>query len=184
MDDSLFTEASRSGGMRTDPGRNPFRIGEHFDWVSQGSSLLATPYMFFFMDFVFHLKVEFFPSCPSELFVGERCNEGERSEPSGTARPQTIGAAMGPFSGICGNSFPFSSLSAFLAPARLKTAVPAQGTSAACASSCDPWTALCQSVAQPEPRAPRDPNSNRCLSCGSGRKLACIRMSQNTAISI
>jgi hypothetical protein len=43
--------------------------------------------------------------------------------------------------------------------------------SVACASSCDPWTALSQSEAQPEPRTPCAPNSNRCQSGGYHRQL-------------
>jgi hypothetical protein len=43
--------------------------------------------------------------------------------------------------------------------------------SAACASSCNPRTALRQSVAQPEPRTPCAPNSNGCRSGGPARQL-------------
>jgi hypothetical protein len=43
--------------------------------------------------------------------------------------------------------------------------------SAACASSCNPRTALGQSVAQPEPRTPGAPNSNGCQSGGQDRQL-------------
>ncbi len=71
----------------------------------------------------------------------------------------------------------------FLPRQENETAAPAQGAAVARASSFRPRTVLHQSVTQLEPHAPRDPNSNRCLSCGSGRKLACIRMSQNTFTS-
>jgi hypothetical protein len=67
----------------------------------------------------------------------------------------------------------------FLAHARNDTGVPAQGMPVVRASSFNPRTALGQSEAQLEPRAPDDPNSNRCLSGGFDRKLACIRMSQS-----
>jgi len=43
--------------------------------------------------------------------------------------------------------------------------------SVACASSCNPWTTLSQSEAQPEPRTPCAPNSNRCQSGGCHRQL-------------
>jgi hypothetical protein len=46
-----------------------------------------------------------------------------------------------------------------------------KGRSAACASSCNPRTALGQSVAQPEPRTPGAPNSNGCQSGGHARQL-------------
>ena len=55
-----------------------------------------------------------------------------------------------------------------------------KGWSAACASSCDPRTALGQSVAQPEPRTPGAPNSNGCQSGGQDRQLVSVRMSKNT----
>jgi len=43
--------------------------------------------------------------------------------------------------------------------------------SAACASSFNPRVAFGQSVAQPEPRTPSAPNSNRCQSAGYHRQL-------------
>ena len=46
-----------------------------------------------------------------------------------------------------------------------------KGRAAACASSCNPRTALGQSVAQPEPRTPGAPNSNGCQSGGQARQL-------------
>lgn len=51
---------------------------------------------------------------------------------------------------------------------------------AAGASSCNPRTAFGQSVAQPEPRPPSAPNSNRCQSGGHCRQLEYVRMSENT----
>ncbi len=52
-----------------------------------------------------------------------------------------------------------------------------KGRSAACASSCNPRTAFGQSGAQPEPRTPCGPNSNRCRSGGDRRQLVYVRMS-------
>jgi hypothetical protein len=45
------------------------------------------------------------------------------------------------------------------------------GGSVACASSFNPRMAFGQSVAQPEPRTPGAPNSNRCQSAGDRRQL-------------
>jgi len=45
------------------------------------------------------------------------------------------------------------------------------GGSVACASSFNPRMAFGQSVAQPEPRTPGAPNSNRCQSAGYRRQL-------------
>jgi hypothetical protein len=126
-----------------------------------------------------------FPRCHQILFAVGRCSEAERSEASGNARPRTGRAFPISVAGILREYFShLDSSSAFLAPARLTTGIPAKGIPAARASSFNPWTVFGLSVAQPEPRAPRGPNSNRCLSVGSGRQLACIRMSQNTAASI
>src|SRR5258706_16368571 len=113
-------------------------------------------------------------------------SDGERSEP----RSQTPGT-----SGVASYFVPsplrtptpgflFRSLFAFLACARNKSGIPAQGILVARASSTNLWMASGQSGAQLEPRVPRDPNSNRCLSDGPGHQLACIRMSQNTPVSI
>jgi len=46
----------------------------------------------------------------------------------------------------------------------------------ACAGSFDPRMAFGQSVAQPEPRTPCAPNSNRCQSVGYHRQLVYVRM--------
>jgi transposase len=55
-----------------------------------------------------------------------------------------------------------------------------KGRLAACASSFNPRMAFGQSVAQPEPRTPCAPNSNRCQSVGYHRQLVYVRMSPNT----
>ena len=54
----------------------------------------------------------------------------------------------------------------------LRPTLPRKGGSVACASSFNPRTTFGQSVAQPEPRTPGAPNSNRCLSAGDRRQLA------------
>src|SRR5260370_30717466 len=46
-----------------------------------------------------------------------------------------------------------------------------KGGSAACVSSCNPRTALCQSVAHPQPRTPCAPNSNSCQSASHDCQL-------------
>ena len=117
------------------------------------------------------------------MFFGGRWSDGERSEPSSTVRQRTSilvrASRLSQSTRSYGKRFPRLSVFAFLAHARNDADIPAQGTSAVRASSFSPRMAFGQSVAQLEPRALRDPNSNRCLSGGSGRKLACIRMSQN-----
>ena|SRR6267378_8218679 len=54
---------------------------------------------------------------------------------------------------------------------KMRPALFSKGASVACASSCNPWTALSQSEAQPELRTPCAPNSNRCQSGGYYRQL-------------
>ena|SRR5207249_3079867 len=139
--------------------------------------------MFSSMSFVFSFRSDFFLRHLELRSLGGLWRDGERSEPSATARQGTLGGASR-FSQptqrpSCAKCCPGRSVFAFLAHARNDTGVPAQRTPAVRASSFNPRMAFGQSVAQLEPRVPRDPNSNRCLSCGSGRKLACIRMSQN-----
>jgi len=117
-----------------------------------------------------------------KMFLGGLWSAGERSEPSGTARPETFGYAQDVFVRqwrLATITVALVFLSAFLASAR-SAGGPAQGTLVARASSFNPRTTLGQSGAQLEPRALCDPNSNRCLSGGPGRELACIRMSLNT----
>ena len=64
------------------------------------------------------------------------------------------------------------SISCFSCTGKNMRPVPLRkGRSAACASSCNPRTALGQSVAQPEPRTPGAPNSNGCRSGGQDRQL-------------
>ena len=53
----------------------------------------------------------------------------------------------------------------------LRPTLLGKGGSVACASSFNPRMAFGQSVAQPEPRTPGAPNSNRCQSAGYGRQL-------------
>jgi hypothetical protein len=66
----------------------------------------------------------------------------------------------------------FHSISCFsCAGKKMRPAPLRKGRSAACASSCNPRTALGQSVAQPEPRTPYAPNSNGCRSGGPARQL-------------
>jgi hypothetical protein len=55
---------------------------------------------------------------------------------------------------------------------KMRPTLPAKEKSVACASSCNPWMTLSQSEAQPEPRTPCAPNSNRCQSGGYHRQLA------------
>jgi hypothetical protein len=55
---------------------------------------------------------------------------------------------------------------------KMRPTLPAQEKSVACASSYNPWMTLSQSEAQPEPRTPCAPNSNRCQSGGYPRQLA------------
>jgi hypothetical protein len=66
----------------------------------------------------------------------------------------------------------FLSISCFSCIGKKMRPLPLRkGRSAACASSCNPRTALGQSVAQPEPRTPGAPNSNGCRSGGQDRQL-------------
>ena len=66
----------------------------------------------------------------------------------------------------------FLSISCFSCAGKKMRPLPLRkGQSAACASSCNPRTALGQSVAQPEPRTPGAPNSNGCQSGGQARQL-------------
>ena len=142
---------------------------------------LPNPYMLFSMSFV--LSFRFFRRRLGLMSLGGQWNDGERSEPRATARQGTSGGTSRfsqptprPSDTKC---CPRRAISAFLAHARNDIGVPAQRTPAVRASSFNPRMAFGQSVAQLEPRAPFDPNSNRCLSGGSGHQLACIRMSQS-----
>jgi len=139
------------------------------------------PYMFFRMSII-GSSTSWCSSILS-MFLGRLLGAGERSEPSATADQETCGGSQRFSFNQCllpTNIVARSFLSAFLAPARKSAGAPVEGTPAVRASSFDPRTALSQSGAQLEPRALCDPNSNRCLSGGSGRELACIRMSLNT----
>jgi transposase len=66
----------------------------------------------------------------------------------------------------------------------MRPTLPCNGGSVACASSFNPRMAFGQSVAQPEPRTPCAPNSNRCQSAGYHRQLVYVRMSPNTIITM
>src|SRR5881296_3713893 len=63
---------------------------------------------------------------------------------------------------------------------KMRPTLLCNGESVACASSFNPRMAFGQSVAQPEPRTPCAPNSNRCQSVGYHRQLVYVRMSPNT----
>ena len=115
--------------------------------------------------------------------LGGLWNEGERSEPSGTTRPAArggsangqVGVSLATFRGCLRFPLLFS-----LLRQGTEAGAPAQGVPAVCASSFNLRTVCSQSVAQHEPRTSSAPNSNRCLNGGSGRKFACIRLSQIT----
>src|SRR6267142_1298486 len=67
---------------------------------------------------------------------------------------------------------------------KMRPTLLCNGESVACAGSFDPRMAFGQSVAQPEPRTPCAPNSNRCQSDGYHRQLEYVRMSPNTIITM
>jgi hypothetical protein len=134
--------------------------------------------------FIFYFKADFFSSCPGDcswVCGATKASVASRVEPHAH---EQFGSSPDPIAPLIHmNAFALSSLSAFLAPARTKPMSPRKGHRQRAQARAYPWTGFGLSVTQPERRAPRDPNSNRCLSGGSGRKLACIRMSQNTFTS-
>src|SRR5258708_30757278 len=67
---------------------------------------------------------------------------------------------------------------------KMRPTLLSNGGLVACASSFNPRMAFGQSVAQPEPRTPCAPNSNRCQSVGYHRQLVYVRMSPNTIITM
>ena len=148
---------------------------------SPGQLVARNPYMFSLMSFSFSSNSICLRHGLGELSLAGPWNEGERSEPSGTARPGTIRREpLCPLRlSTASRRFLLPSLFAFLAPARNPPEISAHGIPAARTSPFNPRTAFGQSVAPPEPRAPRDLNSHRCLSGDSGRKLASRRMSRS-----
>ena len=153
--------------------------------LSQGSSRTRNPYMFSFMISWLPFWVRLFLGCtaPSEGCLRRCSTEASVASRSGAA-PQAVAEPMtGPHSRspshLCFHLFSavlslfcFSCLGKKMRPVPLR-----KGRSAACASSCNPRTALGQSVAQPEPRTPCGLNSNCCQSGGDCRQLVYVRMS-------
>jgi len=110
--------------------------------------------------------------CSTEASVASR---------SGTGQIPTAGNWV-----RAGTTFPFESLIIALLCSltclsctgkKLRPALLRKGCLAARASSCNPRTTLSQSEAQPEPRTPCAPNSNRCQSGGYHRQLVFVRLS-------
>jgi len=153
--------------------------------VTQGSSRARNPYMFIFMISWRQvlLRPVFSPTTPLEGCL-RRCSTkasaASRSgaAPQAAAGPMVIPESRSPFHSCSHLVSAVVSISCFSCPGKKMRPTPLRkGRSAACASSCNPRTAFGQSVAQPEPRTPCGPNSNRCQSGGDRRQLVYVRMS-------
>jgi len=106
--------------------------------------------------------------CSTEASVASRSGTAQR-EAAGNTPPRPSRRPLR----SCPHLFAaFLSISCFSCAGKNMRPPPLRkGRSAACASSCNPRTALGQSVAQPEPRTPGAPNSNGCRSGGQDRQL-------------
>ena len=114
---------------------------------------------------------------PWECFSLRGSTEASVASRSGTAQREAAGRTRPGRSRHPLRFYPqlvtaFVSISCFSCAGKKMRPLPLRkGQSAACASSCNPRTALGQSVAQPEPRTPGAPNSNGCQSGGQDRQL-------------
>ena len=132
----------------------PFSLGFPLDWAGRygGCSLL----------------------CPAEASVASRSRTEQRATTANPAPPPSqprfgFGSAI-----IILLSSP---ICLSCAGKNMRPALLRKGCLAARASSCNPRTAFSQSEAQPEPRTPCAPNSNRCQSGGYHRQLVFVRLS-------
>ncbi len=146
-------------------GRNPYMLSSMISWLP------------------FILRSPLGPTAPSEGCLLRCSTKASVASRSGAAQ-QAAAAKMA----IPPTPPPFHScpdlVSAFLstpcfscAGKKMRLTPLRKGWSAACVSSCNPRTALGQSVAQPEPRTPCAPNSNRCQSASYDCQLVYVRMS-------
>lgn len=147
--------------------------------------VVLNPYMFIYMSFSMDLTVG--ELLANQLLWGMA--SGPRPFPKASvasrregARPRGDGAVpdLAPASGLSQPIFPacgFAAFVLFLLRQEPETATSAQGVAVVPASSINPRTILHQSVAQRERQGLSGPNSNRCLSGGSGHQLVSVRMS-------
>ena len=142
-------------------GRNP-TIWPPPPAFPQGSSRLATLicslYMIYLRSSV--LRQSLSSTAPWECFSLRRSTEASVASRSGTAQREaaakpSLRQSRHPLR-VCPHLVTaLLSISCFSCAGKKMRPVPLRkGQSAACASSCNPWTAFGQSVAQPEPRTP------------------------------
>ena len=145
---------------------------------TQGSSFLATLTCCLNMNSLTSFMINH-----SALSVPWKCSLASRSAAASVAsRCGTAGQGVGVSTAIGQHQWPsgrcldsvavFPLLCCFSCGSKnLRPTLPCKGGSVACASSFNPRMAFGQSVAQPEPRTPGAPNSNRCQSAGYRRQL-------------
>jgi hypothetical protein len=129
---------------------------------SQGSSRLATLICSLYMIYLRSsaLRQSLSSTAPWECFSLRRSTEASVASRSGTAQREaaaepSLRQSRHPLR-VCPHLVTaLLSISCFSCAGKKMRPVPLRkGQSAACASSCNPWTAFGQSVAQPEPRTP------------------------------
>jgi hypothetical protein len=168
---SLFSveyEVTSGLGLRFFP--NP----EGIESFSPGLRGTSYPYMFLSVPFFLVASVSF-----RELPLAGLWNEGERSEPSGTAQQGAVGFFGSLTTTATKSCFPVLLLLSLLRQG-IKTGPAAQVAPVAYMRSCYPRAACGQPVTQPDPCMPSALNSNCCLNRGPGPEFACIRQSRNT----
>ena len=165
----------RNQTNRIDVAKWHYRWGWHLPTqFTQGSSLLAT--LICSLDMIscrsFRLRFPRHLIAAGECFSLRGSTQASVASRSGTAQREAAGKtpprrSRRPLLACRHLVTAFLSISCFSCTGKKMRPPPLRkGRSAPCASSCNPRTALGQSVAQPEPRPPGAPNSNGCRSGG------------------
>src|ERR1051325_5211213 len=182
---ATFDFRAQAHAIRDSPCRNPVGV-DSFCSYTQGSSCLATLTCCLDMIFLtpFMLKPFFGPSVSQGCSLACRSTKASAASRSGTAG-QGAGFRMAasqdrwPANLYLIAAWPWTFCSSCRGK-KMRPTLLCKGGPVACASSFNPRMAFGQSVAQPEPRMPCAPNSNRCQSAGYHRQLVYVRMSPNT----